>query len=73
MLSGALAAAVTPRCAYYILEVISNFIHVDKRSLGSGNTRYGKSEVNQYIVLLICCSLTIHNKKTIRFLLLPML
>jgi hypothetical protein len=55
MLTGALDVAITPRCVYYTLEVIRNFIHVDERRLSSGHTRYDKCEVNLYIVLPICC------------------
>jgi hypothetical protein len=56
MLPRVLDATITPRCAYYTSEVIRNFIHAEERRLGSGHTRYGKCEVNQYNVLYIGCS-----------------
>jgi hypothetical protein len=50
MLPGVLDAAVTPRCAYYTSKVIRNFIHEDDGRLSSGHARYGKCEINLYIV-----------------------
>jgi hypothetical protein len=69
---GALDAPVTPRCAYYTLEIIRNFIHVDQRQLGSGHTRYGKCEVNEHIVLPISCYRNYTYQEAATFLLFSM-